>query len=94
MARLNKIRMIPFAKFQAILLVPVGLVTGIVYSFGGLIFDVITTDSVNMGTALAFLALIGMPVVFGVSGFILGILEALLYNLFAKWIGSLNVDFN
>ena len=39
-----------------------GAVFGIVYAFGGLVIDALTTG-LNQGTALAFLALIGMPVI-------------------------------
>lgn len=71
----------------------VGLVAGILYSFGGAIYDVLTTGSVNLGTALAFLALIGMPIIFAAFGFIVGLIEAVLYNLFAGWFGGVEIDF-
>lgn len=47
----------------------VGLVCGALYAFGGLIYDLSTTGP-NLGTALAFLALVGMPVGFGLAGFL------------------------
>ncbi len=46
-----------------------GLACGILYAFGGLIMDLNSTG-VNRGTALAFLALIGMPAMFAALGFI------------------------
>ena len=93
MARMKAIRVLAFAKFQAVLMAFVGLIAGIVYSFGGVVFDVVTTGSVNLGTALAFLALIGMPIVFASGGAVLGLIEAVLFNLFAKWIGGVEIDF-
>ncbi len=45
----------------------------------------------NLGAALAFVALIGMPIMFTVFGFILGLIEALLNNLFVKWFGGIEV---
>jgi hypothetical protein len=93
MAKLTTIRVLSFAKFQAVLMAPIGLVAGVLYSFGGAIYDVLTTGSVNLGTALAFLALIGMPIIFAAFGFIVGLLEALLYNLFAGWFGGIETDF-
>ena len=84
MSKLRNIKVFSLAKFQAVLMAPVGLVAGILYSFGGAIYDVLTTGSVNLGTALAFLALIGMPIVFATFGFIVGLIEAFLYNLFAR----------
>ena len=52
-------------------MIVVGFACGVVYSVGGLISDALTTG-LNEGTALAFGALIGMPVLFGVAGFAAG----------------------
>lgn len=84
--------MLPFAKFQAVLMSLIGLIAGILYSFGGLIYDVFTVG-LNVGTALAFLALLGMPVMFAAFGFMAGLIEAFLYNLFAGWFGGMEIDF-
>ena len=70
----------------------VGLIAGILYSFGGAVYDVLTTGSVNLGTALAFLALIGMPVMFAAFGFVLGLIQAPLYNLFATRFGGIEIE--
>jgi len=51
----------------------VGLVCGVAYAFGGLVHDLSTTG-LSVGTALAFLALVGMPLGFGLLGFLLGVL--------------------
>ncbi|SVC10175.1 uncharacterized protein METZ01_LOCUS263029, partial [marine metagenome] len=64
MAKLKKIRIFSLAKLQSILFSYVGLLCGILYSFGGFIYDLATTGSLNLGTALAFFALIGMPLIF------------------------------
>ena len=92
MAKVKKIKILSFAKFQAVLTALVGLVAGIVYSFGGFIYEALT-GTLNSGTALAFFALIGMPLSFGIFGFIMGLIEAFLYNLFAKWLGRIEIDF-
>ncbi len=52
-----------------------GLACGVLYSVGGLIVDVLTIG-LNWGTAMAFMALVGMPVVFGAVGFLGGALIA------------------
>jgi hypothetical protein len=54
----------------------IGLVCGALYSFGGLIFD-LQTVGLNWGTAMAFMALVGMPVLFGSFGFVCGALIAI-----------------
>ena len=102
MGRLRRIKIFAFAKFQAFLMGLVGIVCGILYSFGGLIIDILVsigwvssseTPGLSFGTILAFGALIGMPVLFATIGFLLGIIEAILYNLFTKWFSGLNVNF-
>jgi hypothetical protein len=92
MARLN---LISFAVFQGTLMGLIGLCLGIIYSFGGAIIDLLVslsiitsteTPGLSIGTLLAFMALIGMPSIGLVFGFILGIIEVLLYNLVSKFI--------
>ena len=51
--------------------VVVGLVLGVIYSVGGFFID-LKGPGLNAGTALAFLALIGMPVMFGAAGLLIG----------------------
>jgi hypothetical protein len=87
------IDVIGFAKFQAFLFGLLGILAGIFYSFGGLVYDITTTGTVNGGTALAFLALIGMPVIFASVGLVTGIVEALLYKLFVKYFGRIKIDY-
>jgi hypothetical protein len=94
MAKIETIRVHSFAKFQAVLMAPVGLLAGILYSFGGAIYEVLSPQlQLNPGSALAFLALIGMPITFAAFGFIVGLVEAVLYNPFARWLGGLEMDF-
>ena len=45
MARLKKIRVLSLAKLQGILFAYVGLLCGILYSFGGFIYDLVITGS-------------------------------------------------
>lgn len=89
---MKKIKVMSLAKLQAAILAVVGLIAGILYSFGGAIYDLISTGSVNSGTALAFLALIAMPVLFAIFGFIVGIIEAYLYNLILRKIDGIEID--
>jgi len=91
MAKLTKIGVLSLAKFQAVMMALIGLAAGIIYSFGGAIYDIFTIG-LNEGTALAFLALLGMPIMFAAYGFIIGALGAFLYNLVAEWLGGIEID--
>ena len=93
MAKLMRLGVLFSAKLQAIVMALVGLIAGILYAFGGLIYELLT-GTVNSGTALAFFALIGMPIVFAISGLIAGAVGALLYNLVARWVGGIEMDFD
>jgi hypothetical protein len=104
MAKVKKIGVFSFAKLQAVIMATVGLIAGILYSFGGLIIDVLvsigrissasaSTPGLGFGTVLAFGALLGMPIIFATFGFIVGFIEAILYNLLAGWFGGIEMDF-
>ena len=70
-----------------------GLIAGVLYSIGGAIHDVLTTGATNLGTGLAFLAIIGMPVIFSMLGFAVGAIGAPIYNLVASWFGGIELEF-
>lgn len=104
MTKLKKIGILSLAKFQATLAGLMGVICGIMYSFGGLLIDTLVTfdllsatqmgtPGLSYGTFLAFGALIAMPAIgFGI-GFVVGIIEAILYNLFARRFGGVKIDF-
>ena len=94
MRKIKRIQPLPFALFQALLAAHIGLLLGFLYSFGGLIYDLFLDQGINTGTGLAFFALLGMPLILAAGGFCLGLLEALLYNIFAKWHGGISFPKN
>lgn len=99
--KFKKVGIFSLAKFQSILFAMLGMVAGIIYSFGGFVVDTLVslgcfttseTPGLSAGTLLAFGALLGMPIIFSVFGFMLCIIEALLFNQFAKWFGGINFE--
>jgi hypothetical protein len=104
MVQCNKIRVFDFAKFQAIFASLLGLVAGLFYSFGGLVIDVLVsseilsnitygTSGLSYGTVLGFGALLGVPLIFAFVGGVLGLFEALLYNVYVKWFDAIEIHF-
>ncbi|WP_430931451.1 hypothetical protein [Saccharicrinis sp. 156] len=102
MEKIKKIGVFSFGRFHAVLGGHIGLVCGVLYSFGGLIVDVLVTmnwmvstetPGLSFGTVLAFGALIGMPLLFSAAGFIWGMIGAVLYNISVKWFGGINLHF-
>ena len=103
MTKINKIDLLSFAKFLALIGALIGLVFGVIYSFGGLIADSLVslgwvttpeTSGLSYGTVLAFGALIGMPLIGAAFGFICGLVGSILYNGFAKKFGGIELKFN
>lgn len=50
------------------------------------------TTGLNQGSALAFGALIGMPVIGLVVGLAVGLITGLVYNILSKWV-DINTNF-
>ena len=85
----------------------VGIMWGILSAIGGLIggiFMLIMTATIPMydiayeeigflGWFFGGMALIALPIFYGVAGFIGGIITAALYNLFQKWVGGVKIEF-
>jgi hypothetical protein len=102
MAKVKKINVLAYAKVQAIMAALAGLLTGIIYAFGGLIMDILVsagwitsseTPGLSFGTVLAFLAIPVMPIYFWVIGLATGIVGAILYNKTSKWFGGIDMNF-
>lgn len=104
MSKLKKIKVLSLAKLQAVIMTIAGLISGILYSFGGLLIDVLvsigwvspesaSTPGLSFGTVLAFGALIAMPIIFAICGFLAGAIGAFLYNIFGRWFGGIEIDF-
>ena len=98
---LNRIGVGSAARFSTAGGVVLGLIAGVIYSFGGAIIDTLVsagwitsdeTPGLSSGTALAFGALLGMPVIGGVAGLVTGVSGAWLYNSVASRVGGVKVD--
>ncbi|MDP6418463.1 MAG: hypothetical protein QGG80_03225 [Candidatus Krumholzibacteria bacterium] len=93
MARLKRLGVFFSAKLQALVMAALGFIAGVLYAFGGFFYELFT-GTLNSGTALAFMALIGMPLMFAACGFVAGAVGAVLYNLVARWFGGIEMDFD
>ncbi len=80
MSKYKKVREIAVARSFAVGGAILGLIAGILYSFGGAIYDFFN-GQLGFGTVLAFGALIGIPLIFASCGFIAGLVGAFFYNL-------------
>ena len=86
----KEVNSIALAKILGSTFTAIGLALGILYSVGGLIVD-LTTTGINAGSGLAFFALIGMPIIFGVPAFLIGLIIAPIFNLISKLVGGIKI---
>ena len=49
------------------------------------------TPGLSFGSVLAFGALVGVPLIASVFGFVMGVIAAIFYNFLSKWLG---IDLN
>lgn len=90
----KKLNVLPFAQLLAVVFALLGFLAGVLYALGGLVYDLATTGSLNPGTFLAFLAMIGMPLIFSLAGLITGLIGGWLFNHFLRWLPTLMADTN
>ena len=88
----NRIDVLSMAKVQGVLMFIFGAIIGIMFmavaTFGSGFFE-------GSGTAFlisAFGFLIGMPVGYGLMGFVSGAVIAFVYNIIARWIGGVRIE--
>ena len=100
MVKLQTIGVLSSVRVHAVLMAILGLIAGILYSFGGAVIDVFVsagwvtsseTPGLAYGTVLAFGALIAMPILFSLAGLAYGAIVAILYNLVAERVGAIEL---
>jgi ABC-type dipeptide/oligopeptide/nickel transport system permease subunit len=87
----GKIKVLSYAKVQAVVMAFAGLLCGVFYAGIGAVYD-LQTDAISYGAALAFLSIPGMPLYFAVVGFVSAVVGASLFNLASRWVGGIALD--
>jgi len=99
---LRRIGALSFGKVLGALYAPLGFIIGGIYALVALLFAVIgVSTALESGDALAggtFGVLYGVgsvilfPILYGVLGFVGGLISALLYNLIARFLGGIDLE--
>jgi len=95
MTKIKKIGILSMAKFHALLFAILGLLLGLFIATLGPLFSAasaVTGQSFPFA-GLGFLAIIILPIMYGIMGFVGGAIGAVIYNLIARWIGGIEVEF-
>ena len=87
---LKKIGVLSLGKIQAIVMAIMGLIMGIMYAIGGVALSSVFPAIGGAGLAIA--SIIILPIVYGIFGFIGGVIGALVFNGAVKIIGGLELD--
>lgn len=91
MAEIKRIEVMPLAKIYTVFMAIFGVVIGIFYAIIGVIYGA-SAGSLGLGAGLGVLAIIVMPIIYGLLGFISGVIGAWMYNLLAGWLGGVKID--
>ena len=98
MVILKKIGVISLAKLYSVFMFAIGFFIGLSFSFISYLAksSFVPGPPPNMAvySAIGFWALLIFPVLYGIIGFIAGAIGALLYNLVAKSVGGLELEFD
>ncbi len=98
--RIKKLGVLSVAKMYAVIMLVVSLLISIPYGLFIMLFGAVAMGSgAKEGLAagggaivIGILVMIGLPIMYAVFGFIFGALGALLYNLFAGFVGGIEVE--
>jgi hypothetical protein len=92
MVKLRRVGVFSLAKLQGIIMAIFGLIFGIFYAIIGVTVGS-ALGATGLLAGLGFLAIIILPIVYGIFGFIGGAVGALIYNLAAKMTGGIEMSF-
>lgn len=87
----KRVGMLSLAKIMAVIYAGIGVLVGIFIALASTMGGIHHQGS-GLGMGLGFGAIILFPILYGVLGFIGGIISAWLYNLAAGFIGGVELD--
>ena len=99
--RIKKFGVLSVAKIQAVMMLVMSLIIAIPYGliiilyalFGGSLVGGQAGLAVGGGgVILGIVVMIGVPIMYGIIGFIGGAIGALLYNLFSSFVGGIEIE--
>src|SRR6476646_10786244 len=95
--RIRKLGVLSFAKMQGVM----GLIIGVIYGLIIIAYSLLGASILKGNSSLAvggggvvvgIIAMIAIPIIYGIIGFIGGAIGALLYNLFAGMVGGVEIE--
>ena len=99
--RIRKLGILSVAKIQAVMMFVLSLLIAIPYGLIIILYALFGAGMVGGDAALAIggggvilgiVVMIALPIMYGVIGFIVGALSALVYNIFAGMVGGIEME--
>lgn len=98
--QVKRVGVFSYAKITAVTCAAFGLIFGIIYGlifmvFGAALMAGAGRDGAGAGAGgivVGLLMMIGIPIFYGVIGFIFGIIGALIYNIAAGFVGGIELE--
>ena len=93
---IKRIDVFSAGKIMGIIAAAIGLLAGILLLlFGGLLGSLAAASGADGGGVMAIGGVMGvivLPIMYGVFGFIGGVIQAFVYNLAAGWVGGIRIE--
>ena len=99
--RIKKLGILSFAKIQGVMGLVIGLIIGVIYGLIIIAYSLLGASLVGGdakfavgggGVVIGIVAMIGFPIMYGIFGFIGGAIGALIYNIFAGFVGGVEIE--
>lgn len=98
--KIRKLGVLSVAKIYAVMMLVMSLLISVPYGFFIMIFGVAmmgTGEKAGFAAGgssivIGLLVMIGLPVFYGLMGFILGAISAFVYNIFAGMVGGVEIE--
>jgi hypothetical protein len=93
---IKRVGILSVAKIQAAIMAVFGLIIGVIYGLFFMLFGAMMMSQTAGGgvstLVIGLLMMVGIPIMYGVIGFIAGAIGALIYNLAAGFAGGIELE--
>jgi hypothetical protein len=93
---IKKLDVLSVAKISGIIAAAVGLIAGLLFLvFGGIFAGLLGSEGATGGLLAlggGIFGLIFFPILYGIVGFIGGLIQAVIYNLAAGFVGGIRIE--
>jgi hypothetical protein len=93
MVIVKKLGVLSVAKIEALIMAFIGLIEGILVAISGPAMQgAAAASEIPLEFQLGTWAILALPIIYLIIGFVFGALGAAIYNLFAKWVGGMTME--